>query len=383
MRAGPLDGVVVLDATQALAGPFSAMVLGDIGADVLKIEHPQGDGVRAWGPPFMHDSGPTFVGYSRNKRSVAIDLHTEEGRSHFLQLVAHADVVVENFRPGTMARFGVGYEQCRAVKPDIIFCSISGYGQTGPMAHRAAMDLMIQAVSGMMDLTGEPEGRPVKAAAPISDLMGGFCASFSILAALHARSKDGQGRQIDVSMLDAMITMLGQAITAYTIGGTPPERQGNAHPLMAPYEAFRTSTREFVISLTTQKRWDQLCSLPPFAHMVGREEFLTQKQRNANRVALCAEIQAIFLTRTADEWMEDFIRLGLPAAPVNSVPEILEEPQVIQRGSLLEVEYPEGSGNRVKVPGMPWRDVAPDRPVRSPPMIGQHTEEVFRQFGIK
>lgn len=383
MNPGPLSGVVVVDVTTALAGPFSTMVLGDLGADVLKIEMPgSGDGVRKWGPPFIDGSGATYIGYNRNKRSVAIDLHTAKGRSLIMQLAAKADVVVENFRPGTMKKFGLAYEVLREQNPGLIYCSISGYGQDGPMAQRPAMDLMIQAVSGMMSLTGEPEGRPVKGAAPISDLMGGFCAAFTILAAIRERDKTGEGRAIDVSMLDCMMTILGQSVTAYAMSGEPPRRLGNAHALMAPYESFRTATRDIVISLATEKRWEQLCTMPEFAALRENPRYGSQELRNRNRGLLCPEIQAIFVTRSAGHWLEKLQGLGLPAAPVNELPEILAEPHLARRGTLMEVEYPSGSGRKIRIPGMPWRDVAARGPVRNPPRIGEHTGEVFAQFGI-
>lgn len=383
MSGGALQGIVVLDVTQALAGPFASMILGDIGADVIKIELPGGgDGARRWGPPFAEGSGPTFVGFNRNKRSVALDLRTDEGREGFKALVAKADVVLENFRPRTMDRFGVGYDVLREIRPDLVYCSISGYGQTGPLADRAAMDLMIQAVSGMMSVTGEPEGRPVKGAAPVADLMGGFSAGFSILAAIRERDRTGQGQKIDISMLDAMITVLGQAVVAYTMSGNPPQRQGNAHHLMAPYQSFQTATKDFVISLTTQKRWEQFCTIGEFEHLLAQQQYLTQELRNANRGPLCAELQNIFLTDSCEYWMDQFLKLGLPTAPVNAIPDILAEPHLEHRGTMVEVEYPDGSGHHIRTPGLPWRDVASDRPLRNPPTLGQHTEEVFREFGL-
>ena len=387
MAYAPLKGIVVLDLTQSLAGPFAGMLMGDLGADVIKIEMPvSGDGARKWGPPFAGDSGPTFVGFNRNKRSCAIDLHTDEGRAQVIEMSKQADVVLENFRPGTMKKFGVDYDTLKAHNPRLIYASISGYGQKGPLSGWAAMDLMIQAISGMMSVTGEPEGRPVKAAAPIADLMGGYTCAFSVLAAIHERDKSGPGgvgRRIDVSMLDAMITVLGQSVVATTISGEPPERQGNAHHLMAPYQSFRTATSDFVISLTIQKRWAALCTLPEFTHLFDDPEFQTQDQRNTHRARLCAAMETIFLTRPVDYWMAHFERLALPAAPVNTIPQILQEAHLAQRGTLLEVEYPPGSGQKYKVPGMPWRDVAAEQPLRSPPGVGQHTDEVLQQFGIK
>ena len=260
--AGPLAGVRVLDATRALAGPLATMVLADLGADVIKLEMPQvGDETRYWGPPFVADAGPTFLGYNRNKRSVAVDLHTAEGRAQCLALARGCDVFVENFRPGTMQRFGLDYDAMRAVRPDIIYCSISGYGQSGPMASRPAVDLMVQAVSGLMSLTGEPAGRPVKAAAPVADVMGGLSAVVTLMGAIMLRKTTGQGRFLDIAMLDGMIALQGQAIAAWGMSGKVPQRWGNGHPLMAPYESFRTADREIVIAVTNEKTWGAFVTL--------------------------------------------------------------------------------------------------------------------------
>lgn len=382
MTAGPLAGVRVLDITRALTGPFCTMILGDLGADVIKVEIPgRGDEARHWGPPFAGGAGPNYLGFNRNKRSVEIDLRTPEGQEQVRTLAATVDVVVENFRPGTMQRFGVGYETLKKIRPDLIYCAISGYGKAGPLANWPAMDLMIQAVSGIMALTGEAEGRPHKVAAPITDLFGGFSAAIAIMGAIHERSRTGEGREIDISMLDAAFTILGQSIAAWGIDGEDPVRVGNAHPLMAPYQSFRTKTKEIVCAITNQKRWERMCSMPEFAHFRDRPEFGTQSTRNANRKQLCEEMETILRTQPADYWLGQFFRLELPAAPVNTIAEIATHPHVTQRGSLMEIEYPPGSGQRVKIPGMPWRDAASTRPVRNPPALGEHTEEVLRECG--
>ena len=384
MSAGPLAGVRVLDITRALTGPFCTMILGDLGADVIKAEIPgRGDEARHWGPPFAGGAGPNYLGFNRNKRSVEIDLHTGEGQSQVRAIVKTCDVVVENFRPGTMRKFGVGYETLREIRPDLIYCAISGYGKEGPLANWPAMDLMIQAVSGIMGLTGEPAGRPTKAAAPITDLFGGFSAAIAIMGAIHERSRTGEGCEIDISMLDAAFTILGQSVAAWGIDGNDPARVGNAHPLMAPYQSFRTATQEIVCAITNQKRWERMCTMPEFAHLAANPDYATQASRNAHRVPLCERMEAILVTQPADYWLAHFFRLELPAAPVNTIAQIATHPHVVARGSLMEIEYPPGSGQRVKIPGIPWRDVASGAPPRRPPMLSEHTQEVFRECGIE
>jgi crotonobetainyl-CoA:carnitine CoA-transferase CaiB-like acyl-CoA transferase len=380
MREGPLAGIRVLDATRALAGPLTTMVLGDLGADVIKLELPGvGDETRYWGPPFAQNAGPTFIAYNRNKRSVAIDLHNEEGRAACLAIARTSDVFVENFRPGTMERFKLGYDAMRAVRPDIVYCSISGYGQTGPMASRPALDLMVQAMSGLMSLTGDPGGRPVKASAPVADVMGGFSAIISIMGALMERQKTGEGRYLDISMLDGVLALMGQAIAVQGMSGKSPQRMGNAHPLMAPYESFRCADREIVIAVTNEKSWSQFAGLPDFASLASNPRFATQPLRSENRVELIAEVERIFLTKPADHWLAVLERVGIPVEPINTLDEVLAHRQLAERKSLVTVEYPTGSGNRIPIAGMPWRAVASERPVRNPPDLGEHTREVLAE----
>lgn len=384
MRKAPLAGIRVIDATRALAGPLTTMVLGDLGADVIKLELPgSGDETRFWGPPFAGgDAGPTFIAYNRNKRSVTIDLHHEDGRQTCLALARTADVFVENFRPGTMERFNLGYEQMKAVRPDIIYCSISGYGQTGPMAKRPALDLMIQAVSGLMSLTGDPSGRPMKASAPVADVMGGFSAIVSIMGALMERKETGEGRYLDISMLDGIMTLMGQAVAVRGMSGTSPGRMGNAHPLMAPYESFRCADREIVIAVTNEKSWTQFAAIEEFHPLRHNPHFATPPLRSENRRELLLEVERIFAGKPADYWMAALEKAGIPVEPINSLDEILDHPHLAARGSVLPVEYPAGSGHTIMTSGMPWRAVAAEGGYRSPPGLGQHTEEVLRELGI-
>lgn len=375
-QAGALKGIRVLDVSRALAGPYCTMLMGDLGADVIKLEMPgTGDESRYWGPPFA-----TYMSSNRNKRSVECDLHTAEGRKLFLDLAKTSDVVVENFRPGTMKRFGLDYETVAKVKPDIIYCSISAYGQTGPYAHRPGIDLMVQAISGLMACTGAPDGPPYKAGGPIGDIVGGFSAVMSVLASLMERQKTGQGRYIDVAMLDATMMVLNQQIVTYTATGKPYPRTGNAHPLMAPYESFRASDRDFVVAVTNEKAWKAFVSIPEFSHLGEDPGFQTQIDRNIDRQRMIEEIRRVFATKSADHWLAELDRRGIPSEPILTLPEVVALPHVIERGTLMQIEYPPNSGTHVTIPGMPWKDVAAPAVRRDPPGLGQHTQEVLAEL---
>lgn len=375
-KKGALFGIRVVDVSRALAGPYSTMLLGDLGADVIKIEMPgTGDESRYWGPPFA-----TYMSSNRNKRSIEVDLHTEEGQRICMDLVRGADVLVENFRPGTMKRFNLDYETVAEVRPELIYCSISAYGQTGPMSHRPGIDLMVQAISGLMSQTGAPDGKAYKAGGPVADIVGGFSAVVSIMASLMERRETGRGRYIDIAMLDAMMMVLNQQIVTYTATGKPYARVGNAHPLMAPYESFAGSDREFVMAVTNEKAWKAFTSIPEFAHLDRDPQFQTQIDRNLNRERMLEEIHAIFATATADHWLAELDRRGIPSEPILGLPEVVSHPHVRARGTLMEIEYPPGSGTRVVIPGMPWRDVAAPAVRRDPPGLGQHTEEVLAEL---
>jgi crotonobetainyl-CoA:carnitine CoA-transferase CaiB-like acyl-CoA transferase len=381
MSTAALSGIRVLDATRALAGPLCTMLLGDLGADVIKIEMPGvGDETRHWGPPFAGDAGPTFVGFNRNKRSVAIDLRTAEGREACLALARTTDVFVENFRPGTVERFHLGYEVMRKVRPDIIYCSISGFGQTGPMAHRPALDLMVQAASGLMSLTGEQDGRPMKAAAPVADVMGGFSGALAIMAALMQRQRTGAGRYLDISMLDGLVALMGQAVAIVGMSGKAPQRTGNAHPLASPYESFSCADRDIVIAVTNDKAWASFCRLQEFAQFAADPRYATQPLRSANRGALLPEVDAIFRSKPAAYWLDALEKLGITAEPINTLDEIMAHPQLALRNMLIDIEYPPQSGNVVRTAGMPWRAVAEPGPPKPPPTLGQHTDEVLAEI---
>lgn len=376
LKKGALAGVRIVDVSRALAGPFCTMLLGDLGADVIKIEMPgTGDESRYWGPPFA-----TYMSANRNKRSIAVDLHTDEGRKICLDLIKTADVLVENFRPGTMKRFKLDYEAATKARPDLIYVSISAYGQSGPLSHRPGIDLMVQAISGLMSQTGEANGRPSKAGGAIADILGGFSAVVSIMSLLMTRRETGKGAYIDIAMLDGMMTLLLQQIVAYTATGKTFARWGNAHPLMAPYESFEASDREFVLAVTNEKAWLAFTSIAEFAHLGTDPDYKGQLNRNKNRKPLVDEIKRIFKTRPADYWLAEIDKKGIPAEPILTLPEIVTHPHVQQRGILMEIEYPPNSGTKVVIPGMPWKDVAAPMVPRDPPGLGQHTQEVLDEL---
>jgi crotonobetainyl-CoA:carnitine CoA-transferase CaiB-like acyl-CoA transferase len=281
-----------------------------------------------------------------------------------------------------MKRFHLDYEAMRKARPDIVYCSISGFGQTGPMAARPALDLMIQAVSGLMSLTGEQDGRPMKAAAPVADVMGGLSAVVAILGALMERQRNGAGRYLDISMLDGLVASMGQAVAILGMTGNAPQRTGNAHPLASPYESFRCADRDIVIAVTNEKSWASFCRLSEFAHLEKDPRYATQPLRSANRASLLPEVNAVFQTRPAAYWLAAFEKLGIPAEPINTLDEIMRHSQLDLRNMLLDIEYPPGSGNVVRTAGMPWRAVAAPGAPKSPPGLGEHTQDVLRELGL-
>src|SRR3954471_22217118 len=295
MMRSALGDLVVLDLSHALAGPFASTMLGDYGAEVIKIEPLEGEIARAWGPPFYGDESAYFVNLNRNKKSLALDLKHPDGRAIFFRLLEGADVVLENLRVGTVDRLGIGYPQAQARQPRIIYCSISGFGQDGPYRNRAAFDLVVQAESGMISVTGEPGGRGVRAGVSIADITAGMYAAFGVLTALHARQTTGRGQFIDVSMLEGQLGILSGMIGAYVADGIVPGPLGTAYGALLPYQTFHTRTRDIAIGIGSDKLWRTFCPLLGLAQMVDDPRYVTNAARNANRPALVATLQAAFL----------------------------------------------------------------------------------------
>lgn len=376
--AGALGDVVVLDLSHALAGPFASTMLGDYGAEIIKIEPLGGDIARAWGPPFYGDESAYFVNLNRNKKSVAVDLKHPEGKAIFFALLDRADVVLENLRVGTVARLGIDYVRARERRPGIIYCSISGFGQDGPYRDRAALDLVVQAESGMMSITGEPGGRGVRAGVSIADLTAGMYAAFGILAALHARQTTGRGQFIDVSMLEGQLGILSGMIGAYLADGVVPGPLGTAYGALLPYQTFRTKTRDIAVGIGSDKLWRAFCPLLGVPEIAGDPRYVTNAARNANRPSLIATLQDAFLTRTYDEWEATLLPAGIPMGAINTIDQVVTHPQVSARGVLVECTHP--VAGTVKMVGPPVRlSETPGQVRASAPLLGEHTSEVLRE----
>jgi formyl-CoA transferase/CoA:oxalate CoA-transferase len=373
-----LGDVVVLDLSHALAGPFASTMLGDYGAEVIKIEPLDGDIARAWGPPFYGDESAYFVNLNRNKKSVALDLKHPDGKALFFKLLEGADVMLENMRVGTSARLGVDYERARERQPGIIYCAISGFGQDGPYRDRAALDLVVQAESGMMSITGEPGGRGVRAGVSIADITAGMYAAFGILAALHARQHTGRGQFLDVSMLEGQLGMLSGMIGAYLADRIVPGPLGTAYGALLPYQTFRTRTRDIAGGLGSDKLWRTFCPLLDLPAIADDPRYVTNAARNRNRPSLVAALQEAFLTKTYEEWEAILVPAGMPIGAINTIAQVVEHPQVAARGALAECPHP--VAGTIQMVGPPVRMSNTPGAVRAPaPLLGEHTDQVLRE----
>lgn len=383
----PLEGVRVLDLTRALAGPYCTMMLGDLGADVIKVERPgRGDDSRGWGPPFAGEPyGPYpgesayFIAVNRNKRSLTANLKSPEGQEVMRRLAGVSDVLVENFRTGVLDRMGLGYEELHALNPRLVYCSISGYGRTGPYAERPGYDVIIQAEGGMMAITGPEEGPPSRVGVPIVDITAGMFAATAVLAALRARDLTGEGQLVDVSLLDTQVALLANVASNYLVGGAEPRRLGNAHPNIAPYEAFPARDRWFALAAANERQWAVLCDVIGRPELKDDPRFATNGARVSNRPELVTVLNDVFAARDADEWLPDLREAGLPCGPINTVPDVFDHPQAQARDLALETEHP--TAGPVRLTGFPYKLSQTPAEVRHPPpLLGQHTEEVLTEL---
>ena len=383
----PLEGIRVLDLTRALAGPYCTMMLGDLGADVIKVERPgRGDDSRGWGPPFVGQPyGPYpgesayFIAANRNKRSITVNLKSAEGQEIVRRLASASDVLVENFRTGVLEKMGLGYDDLRALNPRLVYCSISGYGRSGPYADRPGYDFIIQAEGGLMGIIGPEDGQPYRVGVPIVDITSGMFAATAILAALRARDQTGEGQLVDISLLDTVVALLTNVASNYLIGGMEPRRLGNAHPNITPYEAFRARDRWFALAAANERQWATLCDAIGRPELKEDPRFATNVERVANRPALLEALNEAFAARDADEWLAELREAGLPCGPINTIPDVFEHPQAEARGLALETEHP--SAGPVRVTGFPYKlSQTPAEMRQPPPLLGQHTGEVLTEL---
>ncbi len=376
----PLEDVKVLDLSHALAGPFCSTMLADFGAEVIKLEPAgAGDIARAWGPRLPGGETSYFVSLHRNKKGIEVDLKHPQGKELFFRLVERCDVVLENYRVGALARLGLGYAAARERNAGIIYCSVSGFGQDGPYRDRAALDLILQAESGMISVTGEPGGHGVRCGVSIADMTAGMYAAFGILLALRVKEWTGRGQAIDVSMLEGQLSLLGTMIGGYLADGQAPAPMGTAYKALLPYQTFPTKTRDLALAVGSEKLWKVFCPVIGRPELAEDPRYRTNADRARNRDSLIATLQDVFLTRTYEEWEPLLLANGIPVGAINSIAQVVEHPQVAARQTLVAMDHPRAG--KVRMVGAPVRLSETPGAVRTPaPTLGEHTDEVLRQL---
>jgi crotonobetainyl-CoA:carnitine CoA-transferase CaiB-like acyl-CoA transferase len=377
---GPLTGTTVLDLTRVLSGPYCTMMLADLGARVIKIEQPRGgDDTRHWGPPFLGTESAYFLSINRNKESVTLDFKHARGRALLDQLIAMSDVVVENFRPGTLARLGLDYATLAPKYPRLVYCSVSGYGHTGPRSQEPGYDAVLQGEGGLMSLTGAPDVPPVRVGVAVADIVTGIFACQGISAALYARERTGRGQQVDIAMLDTVVAMLTYQAGIYFATGQPPQRMGNRHPTIVPYETFTASDGEFVLAVGTDEQWRKFCEV---AALDAGDRFATNRERVTGYADLRPVIAARVHTQTRSYWIERLGQAGVPCGSVRDLHEVFTDPQIAARSMVVPMSHP--TAGDIRVLGSPLKlSDTPATQRTPPPTLGQHTESVLqRDLGL-
>lgn len=375
---GPLSGVRVLDLSRVLAGPFCTMLLGDLGAEVIKVERPEGgDDTREWGPPFAAGESAYYLCVNRNKKSVALDLKSPKGIAAVRALSARSDVVLENFRAGVADKLGLGYEALAQGNPGLVYCSITGYGQTGPYRDLPGYDFILQAMSGLMSVTGEPGGEPMKLGVATVDLTAGMYAAVAILAALRSRDATGRGQRIDLALMDSALSWLANVGENYLVSGDVPGRFGNAHATIVPYQVFRSKDGYLAVGIGNDRQYRTFCGIAGAPELSSDERFSTNPARVRHREALVPLLERVFAERPTAEWIGLLWSGGIPAGPINTVDRALEDPNTAARGMVVAMPHP--TAGSVRLVGSPMKfSATPVEYRRAPPRLGEHTEEVLR-----
>ena len=375
----PLNGIHVLDLSRVLAGPYCTMVLGDLGAEVIKVEAPEGDETRGWGPPFVGNESAYYLCVNRNKRSMVLDFKAQESRDILQELIKRSDVLVQNFRPGTLARFSVDFESASAINPNLIYCSISGFGQNGPLRDRPGYDFMIQALGGLMSITGESDGEPIKVGVAVADLFAGQNAAIAILAALQARAQTGKGQHLDISLFDSQLGMLANIASNYLISGNLPKRYGNAHANIVPYQSFQATDTWFVLAVGNDQQFERLCGVIGNLDLAHDPRFDSNAERVKNREELINLLKPAFLRKAANEWLSALEAAGIPCGPINTLDKVFSMPQVEAREMLIHMQHAEIGD--LKLVGSPLKfSETPVDYKLAPPRLGEHTEEVLKKL---
>ena len=385
----PLDGLRVVELARILAAPWIGQTLADLGADVIKVEAPEGDETRRWGPPFVRGPGgePLDAAYfhccNRGKRSLIADFGTPRGQEVVRALAQRSDILLENFKVGGLARYGLDYASLSALNPRLIYCSVTGFGQTGPYAHRAGYDFMIQGMGGIMDLTGEPDGAPQKTGVAFADIFTGTYGTIAVLAALAQRERTGLGQHIDMSLLDSMVGVLANQATSYLISGVLPRRMGNAHPNIVPYQSFAVSDGYVIIAVGSDAQFARLCEFLGMPEIVADPRFVTNATRVTHRDELIIRLATALASRTREDVLKGLEKRGVPAGPINNAADVFADPQVAHRGMRVDLPLP-GAGGTLPSVRTPIRFSDAELALgRASPRLGEHTEEILEELGLK
>lgn len=376
---GPLKKIKVLDLSRVLAGPFCTMLLSDLGADVIKLEALTGDDARG-NAPYVNGESTYFMSLNRGKRSIAMNLKEEASKEIFLRMVKDADVLVENYRPGTMEKLGFSYEVLKEINPRLIYCSISGFGQTGPYKSRPAYDIIVQAMSGIMSITGSADGVPTRVGSSVGDITAGLFSAIAILAALENRHETGKGQFVDIGMLDCMVSILENALVRYFATGVSPKPIGCRHPAATPFDAFKSKDGQIIVAVQNNSLWEKFCKIMGCESLLTQEEFSTNALRTENEAKLKPILQEIFQTKTTQEWIDAFVAGGVPCAPLNKIEDVVKDPHLLHREMVVDVPGHPTVGT-FKMPGIPFKYADTKCSIKSAaPVLGQHTDEILKMF---